>query len=65
MCSRILVEHKCKHRVYRGSTRCFNENCGEKKEVINYDADICPQCEASKRWLSARWCPEGGCCTVM
>jgi hypothetical protein len=65
MCTSHYIEYRCKHRVSRGNTRCFNDNCQNKKESIVHDAEDCPQCEYSKKWRSGRWCPEGCRCVVM
>ena len=66
MCTRTVIEHRCKHRVGRGSTRCYRQDCPGRTEEVLYDADVCPQCEASKGVRSARWCPVGCArCVVM
>ncbi|CAG9956172.1 unnamed protein product [Clonostachys rosea f. rosea IK726] len=71
MCTHTVLEYKCKHRVPRGSTRCYRDDCPGKREEVITRVDDCPQCELHVAVRSARWCPMGCCnccrgrCTVM
>ncbi|KAJ0140558.1 hypothetical protein HZ326_16538 [Fusarium oxysporum f. sp. albedinis] len=63
MCTKTLIEHKCGHRVLRGNTRCYREDCPGRKEDITKVDDECAQCENKPgRFKSSRWCSVG-CCT--
>ncbi|EHK45594.1 hypothetical protein TRIATDRAFT_299313 [Trichoderma atroviride IMI 206040] len=62
MCTRSIIEYRCKHQVSRGNTRCYREDCTGPKEEIAYDTEDCPQCEGNSRVHSARWCPMGCAC---
>lgn len=62
MCQKVIVEYKCGHRVLRGNTRCYREDCTERHEEVKTIAEDCAQCEGkSRRWKSTRWCSVGCC----
>lgn len=65
MCTRTVIEYRCKHRVSRGNTRCYRDDCQERKEDLTVSTEDCPQCENHVRVRSARWCPMGCNCVVM
>jgi hypothetical protein len=65
MCTRTVIEFRCKHRVSRGNTRCYRDDCRERKEDLTVSAEDCPQCENHVKVRSARWCPMGCNCVVM
>ncbi|KAF4587624.1 hypothetical protein GQ602_004317 [Ophiocordyceps camponoti-floridani] len=59
MCLRTVVQYKCEHKVYRGTTECYARPCpGLQVEVIRNNGD-CPQCDGQDRLRSVRWCPVG------
>ncbi|EHK18699.1 uncharacterized protein TRIVIDRAFT_216619 [Trichoderma virens Gv29-8] len=62
MCTRNVIEYRCKHQVFRGNTRCYRDDCPGRRDEIAYDTEDCAQCEGHKRIQSARWCPMGCSC---
>ncbi|KAH6994357.1 hypothetical protein EDB82DRAFT_501530 [Fusarium venenatum] len=62
MCTKTSIEHRCGHRVLRGNTRCYREDCAGRKEDITKVDDDCSQCENKpSRFRSSRWCSVGCC----
>ena len=62
MCTKVIIEHRCGHRVLRGNTRCYKDDCPGRREDITKVEDDCAQCEGKTgRWKSTRWCGVGCC----